>query len=283
MLSRRVFLQDTMKAGLLLITPKGVIKFFPIAGEGLPPVKDIVLRFAVCSDGHYGQPDTGYDAYHDSMIRWLNAEKDGRGLHFTTINGDLFHNDPEFLPVVKKKWDNLNMPYYVSHGNHDMVTPDVWQTVWGMPTSHKFEYGDCGFIIVDTADDKGNYICPPDMDWVKDSLQKLRVKKHVFVFMHIPGIKEWSPFAIDCPEIMALFAAQKNLRAVYHGHDHTIDGRFEYKSKNFFFDAHLGGNWGTPYKGYRITEVLKNGNILTYQVDAATGKTINRNNIDNQL
>ncbi len=277
--SRRDFLQLSAKAAVFLITPKGAVKYFMSAANKLPPVEDVILRFAVCSDGHYGQPNTYYDVYHDDMIKSLNAEKEARGLHFTTINGDLFHNDPKFLPIVKKKWDALNMPYYVSHGNHDMVVPDVWEKVWGMPMSHTFEYGQTGFIIVDTADDMGNYICPPDMNWVKKSLKKFESKKHVFVFMHIPGVKSWSPYAIDCPEILELFAAQNNLRAVYHGHDHTIDSRHEYKGKSFFFDAHLGGDWGTPYKGYRITEVLKNGNILTYQLDAQTAKTMNQDTI----
>jgi hypothetical protein len=30
------------------------------------------------------------------------------------------------------------------------------------------------------------------------------------------------------------------------------------------FDSHFGGNWGTPYRGYRIVEVLGNKQIRTY-------------------
>jgi DNA repair exonuclease SbcCD nuclease subunit len=85
------------------------------------------MRFAVASDGHYGQPDTKYDEMHDEMVSWLNAEKKDRGIDFTMINGDLFHNDTAMLPEVKKKWDGLTMPFYVSHGNHDMITESNWK------------------------------------------------------------------------------------------------------------------------------------------------------------
>jgi hypothetical protein len=30
------------------------------------------------------------------------------------------------------------------------------------------------------------------------------------------------------------------------------------------YDSHIGGNWGTPYKGYRILELLENNTIRTY-------------------
>ena len=69
----------------------------------LPLRNKIRLRFAVASDGHYGQPDTQYESYHDEMISWINAEQKTRRVDFTVINGDLFHNDVNFLPQVKQK------------------------------------------------------------------------------------------------------------------------------------------------------------------------------------
>lgn len=30
------------------------------------------------------------------------------------------------------------------------------------------------------------------------------------------------------------------------------------------YDSHIGGNWGTSYKGFRIVEVLKDNTIQTY-------------------
>jgi len=30
------------------------------------------------------------------------------------------------------------------------------------------------------------------------------------------------------------------------------------------FDSHIGGNWGTNYRGYRIVELQKENKLLTY-------------------
>ena len=32
----------------------------------------------------------------------------------------------------------------------------------------------------------------------------------------------------------------------------------------FMFDSHIGGNWGTSYKGFRVVELIKDNSILTY-------------------
>jgi len=108
-ISRRKFLKLGLN-GAFIIT----------AGNALVPLgKDfidlssnkILCRFAIASDGHYGQPNTQYEKLHDRMIEWINAEKNDRGLDFTIINGDLFHNDVSFLAPVKEVWDKLAMPY----------------------------------------------------------------------------------------------------------------------------------------------------------------------------
>ena len=56
----------------------------------------------------------------------------------------------------------------------------------------------------------------------------------------------------------------KNVRAVFNGHDHNEDG---IKMKNqlpFIFDAHFGGDWGTPYRGFRVVELMKDNSLVTY-------------------
>ncbi|MEP6583968.1 MAG: hypothetical protein ABJA90_06865, partial [Ginsengibacter sp.] len=114
-LSRRKFLQLSLN-GAVVISTTNVIHPFNKDVFNFFPANKIVTRFAIASDGHYGQENTAYELLHDQMVQWINAEKKNRGLDFTVINGDLFHNDVSFLPVVKSKWDQLKMPYYVSHG-----------------------------------------------------------------------------------------------------------------------------------------------------------------------
>src|SRR5262245_42227186 len=99
-----------------------------------------VCRFAIASDGHYGKPDTQYEKLHSQMVQWINAEKTKQGVDFTVINGDLFHDDVSFLEPVKKSWDSLTMPYYVSHGNHDKTEEAHWKTVWNSPWHFSFDH-----------------------------------------------------------------------------------------------------------------------------------------------
>ncbi|HEX8529549.1 MAG TPA: metallophosphoesterase, partial [Cytophagales bacterium] len=85
---------------------------------GKAPVR---LRFAVASDGHYGQPDTDYAAFYRNIVAWLNQENERNGLDFCVFNGDIIHDGPEFLPQAKAALDGLKVPYYVTRGNHDRV------------------------------------------------------------------------------------------------------------------------------------------------------------------
>lgn len=263
--------------GIVVIGTGNTLQSFTPGNFSLPDKRKVLLRFALGSDGHYGQPNTTYVENHQRMVEWLNKEHKGRGLHFSVINGDLFHDDNKFLPDVKSTWDKLSMPYYVSHGNHDKIEEKGWEQTWGIPWHHAFEKGDTGFLILNTADVAGKYICP-DLDWTREHLQQFSNKKHLFVFMHITPVK-WTENGIDCPELVAMFSAQKNLRGIFHGHDHLEDGMKEKDSKHYFFDSHIGGNWGTPYCGYRIVEVLQNGEVLTYQVNPDAKEPVNRNTI----
>ncbi|GAA0548582.1 metallophosphoesterase family protein [Chitinophaga japonensis] len=275
-LSRRSFLQSTVKSVILLGMGNALPAFMP-AGFILPARKDIRLRFALASDGHYGEPKSDYEARHRQMADWLNAEAKDRGLDFVVVNGDIFHNDPVFLPQAKTAWDRLEMPYYVSHGNHDMTAESHWKEVWGMPFDHGFEKKDAGFIILNTADIKGVYT-GPDLERTKVLLEQYSSHKHLFVFMHITPMK-WTKYGIDRPDIVDLFSRQPNLKAVFHGHDHDEDGMREKDGKYYFWDAHVAGTWGTDYKGYRVVEVLKNGSVLTYQADPSAAKQVNNNRI----
>ncbi|WP_346317908.1 metallophosphoesterase [Chitinophaga sp. YIM B06452] len=274
MISRRNFLEMTLK-GIVLIGAGNTLQSFAPAGFTLPSRKKVRLRFALASDGHYGQPKTTYYENHQRMVKWLNKEKKGRGLDMAVINGDLFHDDAKFLPDVKAAWDKLAMPYVVSHGNHDKIAEPEWLKTFGTAWHHDFEKGDAGFIVLNTADVEGKYICP-DLDWTRARLEMYAGKKHLFVIMHITPVK-WTEHGIDCPELVEMFSKQKNLKAVFHGHDHAEDGMKEKNGKHYFFDSHIAGSWGTPYYGYRIVEVLEDGEVLCYQVNPEQKEPVNSN------
>ena len=272
---RRQFLKLAL-TGAVWLGAGNTLKAFDIA-NGLPKRKKVQLRIAIASDGHYGQPNTRFAELHREMVGWINRDHGNRRIDFTFINGDLFHNDPTFLEPAKELWDQLHTPYYVSHGNHDMTDESTWAQTWNSPWNYGFEKNEIGFVVLNTADTKGNYTCP-DLEKARELLKQYEQHKHLFVFMHITP-RKWTNAGINCPEIVEMFDRQQNLRAVFHGHDHDQDNVKKNNNTFYFFDSHIAGDWGTAYHGYRIVEVMKNGDILTYQMNPKNNEKVNSQNL----
>lgn len=248
----------------------------------LPPVwyignqkakKNIKFRFAVASDGHYGQPETDSDGNFTTLIDHLNREKQTKGLDLAVFNGDLIHDQAALMPKVKTHFDRLQAPYYTVRGNHDMVTPDAWQQTWGYPLNHDVEMGKYAFIFADTSNEKGEYLCA-DMDWLDKRVQHYAGKQAVFVFMHITPNK-WTKYGVECPDIMRNLENAPNVAAIFHGHDHDVDGVKRSGNKPYLFDGHFGGNWGVDYKGYRVVEIYKDDTMFTYQYNPVAKPFVN--------
>jgi hypothetical protein len=276
MIGRRRFLDLTLKNAFLITAGRHLVPFFA-ERDALPHTDRVALRFALASDGHYGQENTNHQARHDLVVKALNQEKADRGLDFTVINGDLFHNDPKQLPLVKQTWDALRTPWYPTHGNHDMMPESEWARILGHEWYYGFEKGDAGFVVFNTATETGEYVCP-EMNQARALLDKYAQKRHLFVFMHITPL-QWTGAGISCPELVKEFSRHPNIRGVFHGHDHDQQGAFQHEGIPYLFDAHVAGNWGTDYSGYRIVEVMKNGDVLSYQMNANEGREVNRNSL----
>jgi len=259
-MNRRDFIRYTTPVIILLANGK-IIR----ASETDPyewSKRKIKLRFAVASDGHYGEPKTDYENYFATMVNRVNEEHAANPFAFCMINGDIIHNDKTFYPAAKAALDKLQTPYYVSQGNHDHVTPDEWNAIWNIPVNHDFRIKKTSFLIATTSDDKGTYLCP-DVKWIAGKLEEHKQQEHVFIFLHINPGKQTAN-AVDCPELFDVLAKYKNVKAVFNGHDHDQE---DIKVKNdipFIFDAHFGGSWGTTYRGFRVVELLKDNSVATY-------------------
>ena len=219
------------------------------------------IRFAVASDGHYGQDETPSEMYYNNIVKWLNRENSQRKLDFIIFNGDIIHDKPEYLEVVKGYFDNLTSPYYTVQGNHDMVTAAHWESTWGVKVNHSFEINNAAFILMTTSNELGEYLCG-DITWLSEQIQSHSRKKHIFVFLHISQ-KDWTKHGIDCPDLIDLISRTDNVSAIFHGHDHHEDDVKYHENVPFFWSGHFGGSWGQEYKGYRIVEVY-NDEIITY-------------------
>lgn len=277
MSNRRFFLKNSLAAALVA----GISPVLSFAEEHrtapLNSGKAPKLRFAIASDGHYGQPGTEYKLHHENIVKWLNESHDKNPLNFVIINGDLVHDRPDLLSEVKKDYyDKLKVPFYATPGNHDHADTNTWKSVFGYEDNFSFEKNGVGFILANTSDTKGAYLCPNN-DFLKRELDNFKTLKTVFVVLHIPPhfwVPE-SPF-VECTDTIKLLHSYPNVKAVFHGHDHSLDAVFYTDKLPHFFDAHIGGNWGTAYKGYRIVEVDENEKIQTYQVNASRSPLLNQ-------
>ncbi|MEP7280046.1 MAG: metallophosphoesterase [Bacteroidota bacterium] len=222
----------------------------------------VKLRFAIASDGHYGEPKTDYEHFYATMVDSVNGEHAKDPFAFCMINGDIVHNDKTLYPAARAYLNKLQMPYYVSQGNHDHVTPAEWKAIWNIPVNHDFSIGETSFLIATTSDEKGTYICP-DLDWMQTKLKAFRNQQRVFIFLHINPAKQ-TVNAIDCPELFTMLAKYKNVKAIFNGHDHDEAGIKVRNNIPFIFDAHFGGSWGTAYRGFRVVELLNDGSVATY-------------------
>jgi 3',5'-cyclic AMP phosphodiesterase CpdA len=227
----------------------------------------VVLRFVVASDAHYGQPGTAYDEMIEKIIGQINSFHKEAPLDFCVINGDIIHNEKLLLPLAKQKLDALNPKYYVTRGNHDMVSADYWQEVWGMPLNHMVEVKENAIILGDTSNEAGKYLSP-NLEWLQEQLEANKKRKHVLLFLHIPQ-KAWTSNAVNTPAFESLIDKYPNVTAIFHGHEHDQDGVKLLGSRQTpcLFDAHMGGSWGTPYKGFRVVEILKDGTLVSYMMN----------------
>lgn len=267
--SRRSFLKNVSLASIFLAT--GQFKVLS-AAEVFAARSNVKSRFAVASDAHFGQPGTPYESMTENIVQQMNQFHQKYPCNFSVINGDIIHNDPQFLPLAKQQFDYFQMPYFVTRGNHDMVTDTFWSSTWGMPLNHDMIVDNNVILLGDTSNIKGEYTSP-DLNWLAAQLEKYKHKKQVFIFLHIPQVK-WSKEGVDNPAFEMLVKRYPNIKAIFHGHEHDQDGVKMIGSIPCLYDSHIGGSWGLPYKGFRVVELMKDNSLVTYMMNPAVKQPV---------
>lgn len=263
--SRRRFIKNLSFASVLFLS--GEIKRLS-AAEVFQLRNHVKLRFAVASDIHFGQAKTPFDDNTNTAIQQINQFHRENHLHCCVMNGDLIHNDKTYMPQIKAKFDDLEMPYYVTRGNHDMVGLEEWEQVWKTPTHHDVIIHQNAFIFGDSSNEKGAYISP-NLDWLENKFIQHQHQKNILLFIHIPQIVTL-PSGINTPSFLSLLKKYKNIKAVFHGHDHMQDTAKVIEGMPFIYDAHIGGDWGTKYQGFRVVEIMKDNTLVTYMMNPST-------------
>jgi predicted MPP superfamily phosphohydrolase len=218
------------------------------------------LKFIIASDGHYGQPNTDFEKSHQDLIDAIHLEEN---VDFVVFNGDLIHDEPKWMPEVKKVYDTLKVPYFPVKGNHDRISEADWEKIWGIPADHAFVSQEkYGVILANSSNQAGDYLCV-DAAFLKKKLEDYKNLSHVFICIHISQ-NDWTKHGVACQEILEMIGSYPNVRAVFHGHDHDVDGIMLNRKKPYLWSGHFGGSWGSPHPGYRVCEVGEDGKTVTY-------------------
>jgi predicted MPP superfamily phosphohydrolase len=237
--------------------------------------KNTRLKFITASDGHWGQPNTDFESSHQNLIEAIHREKD---VDFVVFNGDLIHDNPDFLPEVKKVYNQLQVPYYVTRGNHDRVDDKMFTQVMGQAVNSSFITKDeYGVLLLNCSNEAGDYLCA-DLEFTRFKLEEYAKLPHVFVFIHISQ-NDWTRNGIPCSDFLNLVTSYPNVRATFHGHDHDVDGQMIYRKKPFLWSGHFGGSWGNPFPSYRVCEVGEDGKAITYLKTVKDGMLLNGHNL----
>ncbi|MDI1322243.1 MAG: metallophosphoesterase [Algoriphagus sp.] len=229
------------------------------------------LKIITASDGHFGQPNTNFETSHRNLIEAINKEEN---VDFVVFNGDLIHDEPKWMPEVKKMYDTLKYSYYVTKGNHDRISDSDWLSIWNQPADHAFINKDrFGVVLLNCSNEAGEYLCA-DIDFAKTMLEEYRSLSHVFLFVHISQ-NDWTRHGVACGDLLDLIASYPNVKATFHGHDHDVDGIMINQKKPYLWSGHFGGNWGNPFPSFRVCEVGEDGKTITYLKTVKDGMILN--------
>ena len=101
-MKRNEFIKKISFASLLMADGK----ILPAFTENIIQ-KNSQMRFLVASDGHFGQAKTDFVNYYETFVSQANQQHLHSKLDFCVINGDIIHDDPQFMPQAKQILDKL--------------------------------------------------------------------------------------------------------------------------------------------------------------------------------
>lgn len=180
---------------------------------------------------------------------------------FVISVGDLIEGYTTDTIEINRQWDEFNgfvnkleMPFFYVPGNHDLTNP-VMEQIWKKrigPTHYYFIYKDVLFMALNSEDQtrgsgKGS-ISPPQLEWIKKTLEANQNVKWTFLFMHQPlWIQDTHP--VNWFDVEKLLAPRKH--TVFVGHRHHYE-RFERNNTQYYMLATTGG--ASLLRGARLGE-----------------------------
>ena len=202
------------------------------------------IKFVQVTDNHYSV----YNPYSGEVLKAavndINAQNN---ISFVVFTGDNIDSSKEenlrgFLKIIK----DLNVPYYIVIGNHDVFKSNgvskkrymelVRQSNWFRGSSspnYVFKRGEFVFVVVDGAKETipgtGGYYRPKTLEWVDKQLTKYK-KKKVVIIQHFPILPPTESKTHRVYQVETYFDVLKkhdNVIAIISGHYHTNKEKME--------------------------------------------------------
>jgi hypothetical protein len=99
------------------------------------------------------------------------------------------------------------------------------------------------------------------------------------------GVNDWPRHGVFDPgetpkaeAVMELLESTPNVRAVFHGHNHSENGVYISEERRYFFGSRAGGSWGAK-RGYRIVEIDDAQRVVSYHMNAEDGEITNTHEV----
>lgn len=176
--------------------------------------------FALFSDLHITSSN---DKPSEDLINAINDLNDLDYIDFVIVSGDITENgDLKSLKMAKEMLDKLNVPYYITSGNHELKWSESGATdfsrVFG-DNKFMFSHKNYHFIAFETGPiiKMGDgHVSPQDIAWVGEQLKQLKKDAPVFAITHYPlqtgDVDNW----YEMTDVLRKY----NIQAVLGGHYH---------------------------------------------------------------
>jgi outer membrane protein assembly factor BamB len=175
------------------------------------------FSFGWLTDLHIGAP-TG-EADLTAVVNDINNRE---VIKFVIASGDITEKGRNNeLIRAKEILDNLKIPYHIIPGNHDTKWTESGGThfpkLWGSE-SFAFEFNSIKFIGINSGiilRGGGGHVSPEQLKWLDSVLAATHSSQEIYFFIHHP-----LSYDIDnCFEVTNRLR-KKNIKAIFHGHDH---------------------------------------------------------------
>jgi len=159
-----------------------------------PPLQPDGFRFFVFGDTKLQRKNPRHVS--TEIMQRIISQINQLGGAFVLYTGDLTpRGDLEELHYGKKILDQLDMPYFLTLGNHERVRDKDagnFKQIFG-PTHYRFDYRDCSFFVLDNSPGgfhrATSYQLPSEeqLTWLMQQLEQCQ-SRYVFLCLHVPVV-----------------------------------------------------------------------------------------------